>query len=39
MATTMVRDLEAKAEAAWKNLSARLVGMAPFMERSDEPGE
>ena len=39
MATAVVRDLEARAEAAWKNLSAQLVGMAPFLERSDEPGE
>ena len=39
MTTTVVRDLEARAEAAWKNLSAQVEGMAPFMERSDEPGE
>jgi len=39
MATTVVRDLEAKAEAAWKTLSAQLAGMAPFMERADAPGE
>jgi hypothetical protein len=39
MATTVVQDLEARAEAAWKNLSAQLVGMGPYLERSDEPGE
>jgi hypothetical protein len=39
MAATVVRDLETKAEAAWKKLSAQLAGMAPFMERADEPGE
>ena len=39
MTTAAVRDLEAKAESAWKNLSAQLVGMTPFMERADEPGE
>ena len=39
MTTTTVRELRAKADAAWKNLSAQLVGMAPFLERSDAPGE
>jgi DinB superfamily len=39
MTTAAVRDLEAKADAAWKNLSAQLEGMGPFLERSDEPGE
>jgi hypothetical protein len=39
MATAVVQDLEARAEAAWTNFTAQLVGMAPFMERSDEPGE
>jgi DinB superfamily len=39
MGTTVVQDLEARAEAAWKNLSAQLVGMGPYLERSDEPGE
>jgi DinB superfamily len=36
---TVVEDLKARAEAAWANLSAQLVGLAPFLERSDEPGE
>jgi hypothetical protein len=39
MATVVVRDLEARAEVAWKNLTAQLVGMAPYLERADEPGE
>ncbi len=39
MTTAAVRDLKAKADAAWKNLSAQLEGMGPFLERSDEPGE
>jgi DinB superfamily len=39
MATTTVQDLEARSQAAWKNLSAQLGGMAPFLERADEPGE
>jgi hypothetical protein len=39
MAITVVRDLEVRSEAAWKNLTAQLVGMTPFLERSDEPGE
>jgi hypothetical protein len=39
MATAVVQDLEARAEAAWKNLTAQLVGMAPYLERADEPGE
>ena len=39
MATTVVRDLKAKADAAWTNLAAQLDGMAPFLERADEPGE
>ena len=39
MATTVVQDLEARSEAAWRNLTAQLEGMAPYLERSDEPGE
>ena len=39
MAIAVVQDLEARSEAAWKNLAAQLVGMTPFLERSDEPGE
>jgi hypothetical protein len=39
MAIKVVRDLEARSEAAWKHLTAQLVGMTPFLERSDEPGE
>ena len=39
MATAVVQDLEARSEAAWKNLTAQLAGMTPFLERSDEPGE
>jgi DinB family protein len=39
MATAVVRDLGARAEAAWKNLTAQLAGMGPYLERADEPGE
>ncbi|HEU5194456.1 MAG TPA: DinB family protein [Methylomirabilota bacterium] len=39
MATQTVRELEAKAEAAWTNLTAQLAGMEPYLERSDAPGE
>jgi hypothetical protein len=39
MTTAVVRDLGARAEAAWKNLTAQLAGMEPYLERSDEPGE
>jgi hypothetical protein len=39
MAIAVVGDLEVRSEAAWKNLTAQLVGMTPFLERSDEPGE
>jgi len=39
MATQTVRDLEAKSDAAWKNLTAQLVGMEPYLERADAPGE
>jgi hypothetical protein len=39
MATTVVQDLKARSEAAWANLTAQLAGMAPYLERADEPGE
>jgi len=39
MATQTVRELEAKSDAAWKNLTAQVAGMEPYMERSDAPGE
>jgi hypothetical protein len=39
MASTVVQDLEARSQAAWTNLTAQLVGMAPYLERADEPGE
>jgi hypothetical protein len=39
MAIAVMQDLEARSDAAWKNLTAQLVGMTPFLERSDEPGE
>jgi DinB family protein len=39
MATTAVQDLETRSRAAWNNLMAQLAGMAPYLERSDEPGE
>lgn len=39
MATTAIQDLEARSQAAWRSLTAQLDGMAPYLERSDEPGE
>ncbi len=39
MANTIVKDLRAKSEAAWTNLTRQLQGMEPHMERSDAPGE
>ena len=39
MATQTVHDLEAKSDAAWKNLKAQLAGMEPYLERADAPGE
>ena len=39
MATTVIQDLEARSQAAWRSLTAQLDGMAPYLERSDEPGE
>jgi hypothetical protein len=39
MTTTVVRNLEAQADAAWAHLTAQLEGMAPFLDRADEPGE
>jgi DinB superfamily len=39
MATTAVEDLRARSETAWKNLTAQLAGLEPFLDRSDEPGE
>ena len=39
MATQTVRDLEAKSDAAWKNLTAQLAGLEPYLERADAPGE
>jgi hypothetical protein len=39
MATPVTQDLEARAQAAWNNLTAQLAGMAPYLERADEPGE
>jgi hypothetical protein len=39
MATQTVRELEAKSDGAWKNLTAQVAGMEPYLERSDAPGE
>jgi hypothetical protein len=39
MATQTIRELQAKSEAAWKNLTTQLTGIEPYMERSDAPGE
>jgi hypothetical protein len=39
MVTPVVQALEARSQAAWANLTAQLEGMAPYLERADEPGE
>lgn len=39
MASAIVKDLRAKTDAAWANLTRQLQGMEPHMERSDAPGE
>ena len=39
MADTIVKELRAKTDAAWANLTRQLRGMGPYMERSDAPGE
>lgn len=39
MASQTVRELRAKADAAWKNLTAQVAGMEPYLERADAPGE
>jgi hypothetical protein len=39
MATQTVRELRAKADAAWTNLTGQLAGMEPYLERADAPGE
>ena len=39
MASTIVKELRSKTDAAWANLTRQLEGMEPYMERSDAPGE
>jgi hypothetical protein len=39
MSTAVVQDLKARSQAAWTNLHSQLAGMAPYLERADEPGE
>lgn len=39
MASAIVKDLRAKTDTAWANLTRQLQGMEPHMERSDAPGE
>lgn len=39
MTTQTVQDLEAKSDAAWRNLMAQLEGLEPYLERADAPGE
>ena len=34
-----VKELKAKSDAAWANLSRQLEGMEPYAERADAPGE
>ena len=39
MASAIMKDLRAKSDAAWANLTRQLQGIEPHMERSDAPGE
>jgi hypothetical protein len=39
MTSAVIQDLESRAQAAWTRLTAQLSGLAPYLERSDEPGE
>lgn len=39
MAGTILKDLQARADEAWANLSRQVGGMEPYMEKSDAPGE
>jgi hypothetical protein len=39
MVTQTVRDLEARAAAAWASLMAQVAGLEPYLERADAPGE
>jgi hypothetical protein len=39
MTNATVKDLRAKADAAWANLTRLLQGMEPHMDRSDAPGQ
>ena len=39
MAIAAIQALERRSQAAWNHLTAQLAGLAPYLERSDEPGE
>jgi hypothetical protein len=39
MASTTLKDLRTRTDAAWANLTRQLQGMEPHMERADAPGE
>jgi hypothetical protein len=39
MANAILKDLRAKSDAAWANLTRQLQGMEPHMDRSDAPGQ
>ena len=39
MASAIVKDLRAKSDAAWANLTRQLHGMESHMDRSDAPGQ
>ncbi len=39
MTIAAIQDLEARAQGAWTRLTAQLAGLAPYLERSNEPGE
>ena len=39
MANAIVKDLRAKSDAAWTNLTRQLQGMEAHMDRSDAPGQ
>lgn len=39
MVNATVKELRAKSDAAWGNVTHQLQGMEPYMNRSDAPGE
>jgi hypothetical protein len=39
MASTVVTELKARADAAWAHLRRQLDGLEPYLDRADAPGE